>query len=359
MRTQLLIAAVAASQLGATDCGQVIRDPGFDLWCGDKLCTWKVVRGDVKRVDTWHEGDSGVELVGDDAAIAQLSPVNHHDGTCIQFDFVANVDEDAEAFLNIDVYGDGSIERPERIGTSKWKPFSYKLRIAKPFTGIRFELAKRGRGRAAFAQVGARIADGCEGLTEVTQGPAPNGAYCTDDASCKSGMCRTAWAPGSLLGIAMLCASCDPRSPACDAGEVCGIGEPTSPALAVQTTCVAAGGDELGEQCGNDAECASGKCVLYACSTCNPYVTTPCAGGETCGQAWENGPWVCSPNGGLRAAFEPCTADADCASGRCNGAVREACSDNRPCGNDSNCPVEDGLEPGTCSVVGIQGGRCE
>ena len=53
MRKQnLLFLAVVASQMGATKCGQVLRDPGFDLWCGDELCAWKLERGEVKRVAT-------------------------------------------------------------------------------------------------------------------------------------------------------------------------------------------------------------------------------------------------------------------------------------------------------------------
>src|SRR5690349_6257210 len=110
MRFQLSLLLLAATQLGATDGGEVLRDPGFDLWCGDKLCTWKIIRGDAKRADTWHEGDSGVQLLGLDAAISQLSPVDDRDGHCIRFDLVANVDENADARLDIDMYGDGSIE---------------------------------------------------------------------------------------------------------------------------------------------------------------------------------------------------------------------------------------------------------
>jgi hypothetical protein len=340
MRSSFILALAMVSQLGATDCGQVIRDPGFDLWCGDQLCTWKIVRGDVKRVDTWHDGDSGVELVGSDAAIAQLSPVNHFDGTCIRFEMIANVDETAEAFLNIDVYGDGSLDHSERLPTANWKPLSYKLRVAKPFTGIRFELAKRGTGKAVFANISAAIATDCEGLTEIGGAPAPLGALCTTGADCDSGMCS--------IGR---CTGCG----ACAANEVCGTSTPISPALAVPRECVMAGTDELGEQCSNDAECASGICNGSACSTCRGT----CAGGETCAASWPNGPFVCSPGAALRQRDEPCATDGDCASGRCNGGVRKACEDNRPCGNDTSCPVDDGLVPGACTEVGIQGGSCE
>ena len=55
MRTKLFTLGVilaATSQMAATGgdgCGPdpVLRDPGFDLWCGDDLCIWKVVTGEL------------------------------------------------------------------------------------------------------------------------------------------------------------------------------------------------------------------------------------------------------------------------------------------------------------------------
>ena len=121
-RVSLAVAVVAFSQIGATDCGQVIRDPGFDVWCGDSLCSWKLLRGDIERVGTWHESDSGVGFLGDDTAIQQVAPVNSIDGLCIRFSMVTDIAENAEVFLDIDVEADGVVERSERIGTSHWKP---------------------------------------------------------------------------------------------------------------------------------------------------------------------------------------------------------------------------------------------
>ena len=344
---------LAATQMGATDCGQVIRDPGFDLWCGDALCSWKIVRGDAVRVDTWHDGDSGVELVGDDAAIAQLTPVNSVDGTCIKFDFVANVDETAEAKLNIDLYGDGSIEGSEQIPTSRWKPLTYKIKIAKPYTGIRFELAKRGPGKAAFAKISAAIDDECDGLSEISAGPAPLGAVCEHDNECESHRCRVVEDPDGFLGVSYRCTDCEAGT--CGAGEACGRDEPTSPVLAVPIACVPAGGDALGELCVTNDECASGICNNYVCSTCD--ASHACAN-EVCAAAYPRGPFVCAPGEGHRTSGQACATDGDCASQHCNGGVRKQCPDGRPCGSDINCPVESGLVPGTCTVVGVQGGSC-
>ena len=111
----LLVIAVAASQCGATDCGEVVRDPGFDLWCGDQLCSWKIARGDVRQVPTWHEGDDGAELVGADTAIYQLTPVTSADGACIEFELIADVDPGVDLRFQADVFGDGTIEIDDPI----------------------------------------------------------------------------------------------------------------------------------------------------------------------------------------------------------------------------------------------------
>jgi hypothetical protein len=150
----VIAAALAAGQLGATDCGGgITRDPGFDLWCGDKLCAWKIERGNVQPAPTWHEGDAGVELLDINTAIEQFTPVNSNDGTCIRFDLISDVAETAQAELAVDIYGDGTAERTFEIPTAHWKPLSFLFALKPPFTGIRFEIAKRGPGHAVVAMV--------------------------------------------------------------------------------------------------------------------------------------------------------------------------------------------------------------
>lgn len=348
----MLLTVAAASQLGATDCGQVIRDPGFELWCGDELCTWKLLRGEVRESATWHKDDTGVELIGTDAAIAQLTPVASSDGTCILFELVANVDENVEARLELDISGDGTIDHAERMPTSRWKPLSYKLRIQAPYSGVRFILSKKGTGRAVFAQIQAEIASNCDGLTEIVSLPAPLGAPCTDDARCASGMCDAVPDPDAWFGYANLCVGC--ASGTCGTTEVCGRGEPVSPVLEVPVTCIGAASRELGEQCIGNAECTSGICTAGVCSSC----ATSC-GSELCGPAYIRGPSVCAPGEHRRTSNEPCSIDADCASNRCTGSVRMQCGDGRACAGPADCPVMDDLEPGACTAVGIQGGRCQ
>ena len=358
----LVLVAAAGSQLGSTDCGQVLRDPGFDLWCGDSLCAWKVERGSIRKVPTWNQGDPGVELDGSDVAIEQLTPVTSSDAGCIQFDLIANVDETAEVDLNIDIFGDGSVEHTERLPTARWKQLSYQLPIQGVYGGIRFEIAKHGPGKAVIAQVEATALQDCPGLVPIEPDPAPDGAVCANAAGCRSGTCAN---DGGFGGV---CAGCTAAGPACPAGQVCGLGDPTSPVFEIPQQCVPAGARQLGENCELDAECATGMCEAGACSTCRS--AADCAPGETCGPDWTAGtaawhtPYLCNPDGHQRATGEPCASNADCASGRCNGPARLQCDDGRRCATAADCPFDgpgtsNGLQNGACNDVGVQGGSCQ
>ncbi|MGE0396770.1 MAG: hypothetical protein AB7T06_08645 [Kofleriaceae bacterium] len=358
-RFTLGVIVAAASQMAATGgdgCGPdpVLRDPGFDLWCGDTLCTWKVVAGEIKKAPTWHEGDAGVEFLGAESAIEQIAPVDSTDTRCIKFDLVANVDDKAEVKLEIDVQADGSVDLEERIPTSKWKPLTYNIRLDGNYRGVRFLLSKRGAGKATLAQIAAytTAAADCDGFEPVPVAPAPNGAWCTTDADCLSQLCRTVPDDTTFFGTARACVGCETGT--CDAGSVCGIFEPSSFVRSIVPACVPEASKQIGERCSVGTECGSGICNGDVCSTCD--ATNACANGGTCGLAYVNGPTMCT--GGARG--EPCAIDDDCTSGRCEGAQRKQCADGRGCASPESCPVEgDGtLEPGACTLVGVLGGTC-
>lgn len=347
------IIAAAVSQLGVTDCGTITRDPGFDLWCGDALCAWKLERGDIRRAATWHAEDAGVELVDPDTAIEQFTPVDHRDGTCIRFDLITDVDENAQVELGIDIYGDGTIERTYPVPTAHWKPVSYEFSLARPFTGMRFEIAKRGPGHAVVARMRAQVVDDgeCAGLPVIAGGPAPLGALCTAHGDCETRICA---AIDAATGNER-CAACDPAASACGAGLVCGLADPGVPERAVPIECVPAGARVLGEQCLKNAECQAGLlCTFGVCSTC--WALSPC--GSACKPSYELGPFLCSPGMGLGKRGDPCASPGDCMSGACGGPARRQCADGRACATDANCPVESNLVPGPCTTVGVQGGRC-
>lgn len=360
---KLVVTIAIITQLGATDCGQVLRDPGFDLWCGESLCAWKIERGTITRVATWHEADAGVAL-GDDSAIEQLAPVNSLDGDCITFDLVANIDDNAEVYLNVDIEGDGTLEMHERLPSAHWKPLSYSIALQAPYDGIRFELTKAGNGNAVLAQIGASTSSTCGGLTRLDPGPRPDGAACVTAEQCKSGLCVDGTATASSL-LGLTCGGCDPAVPCANANEVCGIGVAIGPILAVPLACVPKASAVLGERCLSNAECASNICNHDTCSACDD--TTTCPSGQTCNPAWGGvtetvivpGPFVCGGGEAKAAKGAACGTDDDCLSSHCTGTPIKECPDARPCVTNDQCPVDTSLTSTTCTNVGVSGGSCD
>jgi hypothetical protein len=346
-----ILALAALGQLGATDCGGgVLRDPGFDLWCGDALCAWKLERGAVARAPTWHAGDLGVAL-DDGAAIEQFSPVNSGDGTCLSFELVADVDAAAQVELAIDVYGDGSVERTFPVPAAHWQSLAFVFAVRAPYTGIRFELAKRGTGRAVVGRLHAAVADACAGLPAIDGGPAPLGARCAADADCASRLCRT---PGVLSPS--VCVGCDAIAAPCPAGQACGLAAPGPPEREVPIECVAAGARATAERCVTDAECATGICADHVCSACRS--DADCAGAACRATGFLFAPQRCGAGEARGRPGAPCALDDDCASGACAGPSRHACLDGRACASEASCPVDGALHPGACMTMGVLGGRC-
>jgi hypothetical protein len=151
----IITALLAATQLGADECGGApeIDDPGFELWCETGLCSWRVERGQAERVPTWHRGDDGVELIGDDAAIAQISRATR--GACLAVTMLADVDQSTEVMLELDVDSDGTVEHEERIAGAGFRPVEFLLLVGEPLRSVTFRIAKRGPGRAVLANIGA------------------------------------------------------------------------------------------------------------------------------------------------------------------------------------------------------------
>lgn len=379
--TKFVVLAATAASLGATGgedgCGtpgpQVTRDPGFDLWCGDQLCAWKVFEGDVKKVPTWHEKDAGVALLGTNAGIEQTAPVDMYDATCLRFSLLSRSATSVQLQLEVDINGDGSVETVERFPAGNWQKLVYDLKLATPYRGVRFAITKAGTGEAEVAQLDVKTAsDGCEGFTPIVAEKAPIGALCGRGPDLHGEACG---GPGICVDNAVseaayraVCAACNPSdSSTCMTNEVCGQIEPTSAIREPSFACAAKHSDPLGAACRTDEECASNICTNHVCSTCRS--DHPCANSESCAVAYVLGPATCMPGVPIRAAGEPCTNDRDCISEQCDGADRYQCPDGRSCGNAqrelcpavgfaSTDPTADGLQPGACTLVGIEGGTC-
>lgn len=344
MRIHACILLLAATQLGATDCGAIIEDPGFDHWCGERLCFWETERGEIRRVPTWHRGDDGVEFVGDDVAISQMTPVNSWDTDCIGFEFVADVEASAEVFLEADVFGDGTVEWRERVPTSRWDQVSFRIGLEGSYEGIKFRLTKAGAGRAVLAQIAAQVEDDCPSSVDLLARPL--GAACLQDADCASEVCN-GW----------VCSTCDLED-VCAAGQVCGREADAPGHLADWWTCVAPGSRGLGEKCFDDAECATGACDdAGICAECSGLVA--CAGGATCTTDGSIGAAVCADE--PRPAGAACMLDDQCASGACDGAAWGRCDTDADdvCYEDDDCPARSDLTPGACTFVAVARGTCQ
>ena len=372
-RTNLFLVAVplAVSQMGATDCGQVIKDPGFDLWCGDRLCDWKIEKGDAQRVPTWHDGDDGVEMVGDDVLITQQTAVNSGDGTCIEFSMLTDVALDADVRLQFDVFGDGTIDYEQRIPTATWAPVSYLVKIPAPYNGIQFRLLKKGSGQAVLAEIKAQTHDPADcGADAITLPARPDGAWCDafGQTACASGFCDAGLIPTSSLFGSPVCSGCAQDGDcAAQSGTVCGVDDAVGFWLDPYRACIPMRSRQVGELCAEDTECASAICEGGACSMCR---ASQCGTGGACAVAsnmlalpdgnvatWPHPPMVCT---GVQAGGA-CFADGDCTSGHCAGGQRVAicANDGRSCNLDLDCPMSSGLVHQACVTVGMAGGTCQ
>lgn len=367
------VLAVAATSGGATDCGQVFDDPGFDVWCGDTLCAWRVEKGAVARAPTWHQADNGVALVGPDVAISQFTDVESRDGHCLEFSLVADVAADAEVQLQFDLYGDGSVEHEERIPTSDWDLVVFRVRMPETYAGVRFRLAKQG-GHAVLANVGAQVVPDyqCPGDPLVV-GPGPVGTACTRDADCTGGLCGDGDPPdGSNAGG--VCQACE-LGDACPNGGVCSF-EPIWEGSGPDWSCRPPGSAPLGTICVSDADCAAGSCVGLRCGLCRD--DAECGGGICTPVTYAiddgrdpaatvlGGHHCVGGSGGTAASGAPCLVDGDCASGACGGEPLRACANEssafldllRECRDDFDCAPDFGPYP-TCVTVGTRGGVCQ
>lgn len=338
--------------LSADACGpSLTTDPEFDFWCGDALCAWAVEEGAVTRVPTWHRSDFGVSLEGPRVRLSQRLTAAED---CLTIELQGERDEGVAFWIDVDWFADGTIDDSQALDVDGWAVRG--VRSAPPLAceDLRLVLRKEGAGRAVLARLRVDPGTGCGERVEVVDRPL--GYPCASTAHCASGRCgpleeaRPGWPEPPWR-----CAACDARA-GCAADEVCGAG--WGP-YGLHGDCVAAGSRSLGERCVTAAECATGRCADGWCSTCDPsaWGSDGCPGDEPCAltpRTAYGGPRLCSPDGGRRAAEEPCLADADCASGACRGeGVLQVCWDGRPCDDDGDCTE------GTCGTLGVVRGRCE
>ena len=233
----------------------------------------------------------------------------------------------------------------------------------------------------------------CEGFCVPGSGPAadvakPNGAPCTTNTECGSLLCSD---PGD--GNRRCLDPCRGDDGMCPAGEACAALAGGCAACVDQRQLVIPRG--LGENCTDDAACASNRCFddlgaryctrtcatdadcpsAYHCrgdacvrgeregtgTTCAPAANDDCREGMVCaseaGRSWctqlncadpmnacpdgfdcveVRGTTLCRPS--VRLLGESCSADAECLSGLCRaGECTRTCSVDTPCGVGLEC----------------------
>jgi hypothetical protein len=294
-------------------CGDnLIRDPSFDLWCGQNLCAPWQADGGVTRVGTWHKNDYGVALE-DGASLSQLS--DHAPVKCIEFSIIADVDARAGVQVEMDFQDDGTAEYEELVPESHWATLRYLVNAPSWYHDVRFIVRKLGTGHAVLAQIKATSSDDCEKIPAVELLDRPSGAACESAEQCTSGSCTQA-----LPLEHASCAQCE-RDTDCEAAELCGV---QVFAAGVARACHAPSERVLGAACAADAECASGVCCDGQCSECCDNV--PCMDGKSCAAHEEFltvQPELCAPGAKDRAVGEACTDDSDCGSDDCQVAKPE------------------------------------
>jgi hypothetical protein len=128
MKYAFWLSPLLASFLVIVSCEtDLLEDSGFQYWCGEQLCEWDTIEGEIDRVSTWHEQDYGVELVG--APVVLTQPFARGTLGCALIETVANVDPAAEVFVAIDQDGDGTPEWERQLGTEGFEAKSWEVEL--------------------------------------------------------------------------------------------------------------------------------------------------------------------------------------------------------------------------------------
>jgi hypothetical protein len=185
---KLWLLVLTPALLGAK-CGEsVIKDPGFELWCGDTLCNWQVQEGHIARAPTWHERDYGVDLIGESVQLWQRGDFGDDRPGCLSYDLLSSIDGKAQVVLEMDFDDDGTVEFSQVLPIGAWSTLSYKAPAPTWYRSIRFSIKKHGDGHATLARIRVGADIECQGPPPSTPNR-PAGAPCESAAQCAGGAC--------------------------------------------------------------------------------------------------------------------------------------------------------------------------
>jgi len=272
----------------------VLEDPTFRQWCGDRLCSWALEAGAVRRAPTWHEEDYGVEFTATPTVISQVVDQNP---SCLLFTTVADVDPRAQVTVEIDFNDDGSTDYTWAVPSASWRQVQTLVTAPLGYSGFKFTIRKSGSGRAVLAQMRVQSTKGCDKRAAVKLVNLELGEACGDSSDCKSGVCCT-----GVFSPAVCSNCCSPTLPckgegcngSCPGNQRCdAVGRNEETARSWLTCRVLF---EPGHACANDHDCASNACVQSTAH--HAWLPPPggCAPGspaEECGPEIAWGQYVC------------------------------------------------------------------
>lgn len=304
LRTLLVFSFLFAAAVLFVGCDDLLSDPTFKTWCGDKLCSWNLDSGSIRRAPTWHKNDLGVELLDPAGGTTQISQETDRQPRCLEIIMVADVDPSAQVSLGLDFNKDGSVDFTQSIVAVGFREVKAQLTAPAAYTGIRFTITKRGNGRAVLAQIRVREVERCT-TPPIPLRDLPLGTVCAPEraSECRSQICNDG-----------RCAECRSESE-CGPGEKC--------------------------EARNAPRLVSGFGTAL--------------------------PTQCNPGGGQHTPGEECIADDDCTSRVCEGAQIGALGIDggalAKCGVDlsADAGIDSGPDAGAdekCVLVSVRGGRC-
>jgi len=156
--TALALAAIAC--LSLTGC-PLDKDPGFDDWCGDQLCHWTLVDGQIQKVPTWHERDYGVELVVSHVTLVQQPDIRSV--PCLEFKVIADIDPAAAVYVELDFGADGTTEYREQIPSAAWQTLTFLVTAPTSYDTLALTIRKESDGHAVLARLELGDGQGCTG----------------------------------------------------------------------------------------------------------------------------------------------------------------------------------------------------
>lgn len=346
-----LSAAALFALSGYSSCDPVLENSGFDLWCGDELCYWKLEQGQIRKAPTWHSSDYGVLFDGE---YVRLSQKTDNVPDCILMNLVADIETTAEVWIVIETDDGESYQTRQGVPSTHWGVYDYLFDLPPLYGTATVSIEKRGTGRAVLAQLKAEQGEGCR---------TGYGELCSP-GECAEGVCAPYFNDDTSIGGFGTCGTCEDHSD-CASDLPCGLDAPLyGRAYEMHAQCGEPGRHGLGERCIYDEECATGICSQGTCGTCrgipsNFPMQDTCDDGQVCDVAAIGVPFatmMCNPGMGQYGVGEHCLTAADCASGSCIGsaALRVCEQDGRRCEEDADCPADY-----ECLEVGIAGGACQ